>query len=148
MKNNYTRILLLIIPVLISWLLWHLGLYLLYFASYALVYVFIGFCRHCRKHESIWLFILAGLSSIPMNVEISLFASTGLSNILEFNIICVLILFIFLFAAVFSLLEIIIGVIGRVIWRDQKPFIEHGFEYNESNIYALLNQDERTSASA
>ena len=144
MKTNFRRVLLLIVPVLASWLLWGLGCYFLYIISYILMFICIGFCRYCRRHESIWLFILVGLSSIPVIIKVCLLVCGYLAT----NVFLFLLLFLLTYAITLSLLEIIIGVIGRLIWKDQCQFIEHGFEYDESNIISMLKETDRTPISA
>ena len=148
MKSKPAKFIMLLIPLLTSWLSWSFGLYFLYFVSYILAFLCIGLCRYCRRHESIWLFVLAGLSSVPMNIKISLYISMLFIDSSHASFILVLLMFLLTYAIIFSLLEIVLGIVGRMIWRDQCPFIEQGFEYDESNIYSMLKQDDNISDSA
>lgn len=144
MKYMSHKIIPLTIPVLASWILWGLGYYFLYFFSCILMFICIGLCKYCRKHESIWLFILVGLSSVPMIIKTCLL----LCEFIEANVFLSVLLFLLTYAIALSLIEIIFGIVGRLIWREQCPFIEHGFEYDGSNIISMLNHNGRTPISA
>lgn len=85
----------------------------------AAVYLFVAYSSECRGVENIWIFMLIAVGFMPINIAlemqlyeyVSLLAGGPIGKILSVII---------LYAILFSLEEIIAGLIGRVIWRKQR----------------------------
>ena len=111
-------IVLLIITTLFSWFCNTLLTTLI-----SLVGAFLGIslCSACRRHENLWLFILVGIVTIPANIDISIYSCDYFAydhgEIPVFKIL----FFPLLYAGILCLEEIMLGIIGRLIWRNQCP---------------------------
>ena len=85
----------------------------------AAVFLFVAYSSECRGAENIWIFMLIAIGFIPLNIAlemqlyeyVSLLAGGPIGKILSGII---------LYAILFSLEEIIAGLIGRIIWREQR----------------------------
>ena len=86
------------------------------------IYLYIGICRSCRRHESLWLFVLAGIATIPVNIEISVHACEYFSYLLGDAFIFRVMCFPLAYAILLSMEEIVLGMIGRMIWKNQDSF--------------------------
>lgn len=83
------------------------------------VYLFVAYSSECKGVENIWIFMMIAIGFIPINVAleiqiyeyVSLLASGPIGKVLSVIII---------YAVLFSVEEIIAGLIGRVIWRCQR----------------------------
>lgn len=86
---------------------------------FAAVFLFVAYSSECRGTENIWIFMLIAIGFIPLNIALEmqlyeyvyLLASGPIGKILSVII---------LYAILFSLEEIIAGLIGRIIWREQR----------------------------
>lgn len=86
-------------------------LFIVHFALLRLVPAFKG-------RESVWMFLLVAISSIPINVCVLIFANE--QNYLFDSIFLLGVLRIIIYYSVlFSLEEIAMGVITRLIWKKQ-----------------------------
>jgi len=72
----------------------------------------------CRGRENVWMFIMVIISSVPINVYLLVFM--GVNNML-FDSIFVLGLFrcVLYYAMLFSVEELILGLVTRVLWKKQ-----------------------------
>jgi len=86
---------------------------------FAAVFLFVAYSSECRGTENIWIFMLVAIGFIPINIAlvmqlyeyVYLLASGPIGKILSVIIF---------YAILFSLEEIIAGLIGRIIWREQR----------------------------
>lgn len=71
-----------------------------------------------RRRESAWLFILTATTTIPINIALMIVLERYV-NTLTGGIIGKISGMIVLYACIFSIEELVIGVIGRLIYRNQ-----------------------------
>ena len=76
--------------------------------------------QECRGIENFWLYVLLGVSSIPLNIEISYRISQMINYIVGYSNLYLCLVFVLLMALLFNLEEILIGIVGRAIWKKQK----------------------------
>lgn len=114
----------LIIPPMSAIFSWYMNLYLLTVLSILAIFFAIGISKSCKNHESIWLFILVGASLIPTNIWFSLCISNYIVCLCGFFTIMKFFYIPLIFSILFCVEEIIFGVIGRIIWKEQKPAFE------------------------
>ena len=111
-------ILILMITTMLSWFGNRLLMTLI---SIVGAFLGISLCSACRRHENLWLFILVGIVTIPANIDISIYSSDYFAydhgEIPVFKIL----FFPLLYSGFFCLEEIMLGIIGRLIWRNQCP---------------------------
>ncbi len=108
----------LLIPVALSVigvLLRSVPIIVIFFFSHFFV---VGLAPACKKHESIWMFLLVFFSFIPVNVLIMIIMDK-LGMLLHPMFILSLCRCIFYYAMLFSVEEIVMGVITRAIWKKQ-----------------------------
>lgn len=80
----------------------------------------VGIVPDCRKYENIWLFILTAIGTIPINISITRrMISLGLFDS-GIPVVGVVIASIEIYLLLLTIEELFIGVIGRVIWKQQK----------------------------
>ena len=137
MDHKLTKFVMVFIPAPLIWFSWCMKLYWLTVIAIISMYFFIGICEYCDKHENVWIFVNVGIASIPVNFECSLFACRMLSDIWNSSLLLNILLFILIYDICLSAEEIVLGIIGRIIWREQRPFIESGFEFD---VYKLLSE--------
>jgi len=106
------------IPIALSWVA-VLGKSVLIFALFVLAhFIIMGIVPGFRKRENVWMFILVAVTSIPINIFIllqlnqidMLFNSLFILGVLR----CVL-----YYSVLFSIEEIIMGIITRLLWKKQ-----------------------------
>lgn len=83
--------------------------------------------QECRGNENFWLYVLLGVSSIPLNIEISFRISQIIKYIVGYSNLYLCLVFVLLMALLFNLEEIFIGIVGRVIWKKQKTIMINTF---------------------
>jgi len=83
--------------------------------------------QECRGNENFWLYVLLGVSSIPLNIEISYRISQIINYIVGYSNLYLCLVFVLLMALLFNLEEILIGIVGRVIWKKQKTIMINTF---------------------
>ena len=121
MRNKTNLILL--SPVVVSGFSWLMNQYWLMIISIIGIYFCIGI-TDASKHASIWLFVLAGVATIPINIELSLKVSDFFSLMWGDSFFMKMIYIPVVFSIIFSMEQIIFGIIGRFIWRKQDPVWE------------------------
>lgn len=95
----------------LSWY-WILG-------SFLLLFLIVGTVPICRRRESMWLFVLTALGSMPINIKISTMDTVQYLLDSEIPIVGAVIATIEIYLLLFSVEEILIGIIGRFIWKRQ-----------------------------
>lgn len=78
----------------------------------------------CRQHENMWLFVLTAIGSVPINITLTRYVID--MGILEtgFPVLGVLVTSLEIYLLLLGIEEIIIGVLGRMIWKRQKTMDE------------------------
>lgn len=76
--------------------------------------------QECRGNENFWLYVLLGVSAIPLNIEISYRISQIINYIVGYSNLYLCLVFVLLMALIFNLEEIFFGIVGRAIWKKQK----------------------------
>lgn len=78
----------------------------------------------CRQHENMWLFVLTAIGSVPINITLTRYVID--MGILEtgFPVLGVLVTSLEIYLFLLGIEEIIIGVLGRMIWKRQKTMDE------------------------
>lgn len=78
----------------------------------------------CRQHENMWLFVLTAIGSVPINITLTRYIID--MGILEngFPVLGVLVTSLEIYLLLLGIEEIIIGVLGRIIWKRQKTMDE------------------------
>ena len=76
--------------------------------------------QECRGKENFWLYVLLGVSSIPLNIVISYRISQIINYIVGYSNLYLCLVFVLLMALLINLEEILIGIVGRAICRKQK----------------------------
>lgn len=78
----------------------------------------------CRQHENMWLFVLTAIGSVPINITLTRYVID--MGILEtgFPVLGVLVTSLEIYLILLGIEEIIIGVLGRMIWKRQKTMDE------------------------
>lgn len=78
----------------------------------------------CRLHENMWLFVLTAIGSVPINITLTRYIID--MGILEtgFPVLGVLVTSLEIYLLLLGIEEIIIGVLGRMIWKRQKTMDE------------------------
>lgn len=115
--NTFCQLLFAVIPLVFS--LMFIPEHNWYFLAAAFLssYILTGLLPACRKRENIWLFVFMSAAVIPADIYLSI---TGITDFMYGEPGYIQICFIVIFAAaVFSIVQIIFGVIARLIWRRQ-----------------------------
>lgn len=93
-----------------KWTFWFILLLL------PLCFLYVAFSPACKKRESIWLFVLCALALSPFNVRFLFFLGRFLTE--ELGPVGKVSFFICGFSVLFSLEELLIGIIGSAIWKE------------------------------
>lgn len=80
---------------------------------------YVASAKVCRGHENMWIFVLLGIGVVPQNIDI-VYQLRYWFEIVAFGVISKVAVMVLFFFALFSLEEIVVGLIGRKIWPDQK----------------------------
>ena len=99
--------------VLYSGPVWHIGLYIV------AIYLFVAYSNECRGTESIWIFMLVAIGFVPINVALEMSFHEYIF-LLTSGIIGRFLSLVMVYIVLFSIEEILAGLIGRIIWRRQK----------------------------
>lgn len=84
----------------------------------AVLLLIVGFLPICKGYESVWLFVLSVMSSIPINLKItelmasSIFFTFGIPMIDFITKVKMYLVFL-------SIEELLLGVVGRFVWKKQ-----------------------------
>lgn len=124
MNDGIKTKLILLSPVITTMFSWCANRFLLTLLSLAAVFFCISICPPCRKHENLWLFVLAGISTIPVNIEISIYACGYFSYLWGEALLLRIIYFPLAYAILLCIEEILLGIIGRFIWKNQNPLFD------------------------
>lgn len=121
MKNEMKNKLIVLSPVMSAVFSWCTDHFLLAVISLIAIYFCISICSLCRKHENLWLFVLTGIAIIPANIEISMIACGYFFCPWGDAFVFKLCIFPLAYSILFSIEEILLGIIGRLIWKYQYP---------------------------
>lgn len=124
MKDGIKTKLILLSPVITTMFSWCANRFLLTLLSLAAVFICISICSPCRRHENLWLFVLVGISTIPANIEISIYACGYFSYLWGEAPVLRIIYFPLAYAILLCIEEILLGIIGRFIWKNQDPLFD------------------------
>lgn len=126
MKDRIEIKLVIVILILTTLLSWFGNRLLMTLISSVGAFLGISLCSACRRHENLWLFILVGIVTIPVNIDISIYSSDYFAydhgEIPALKILLIPLLY----SGFFCLEEIMLGIIGRLIWKNQYPVVESG----------------------
>ena len=112
------------VPLVISGLSICFDKYFCVFMSILMLFLCVSMSNICVGHESLYCFVFFALLSIPVNVEITKRACSALCYVLIDTLMLRVLYIPMIYIAILSLEEIVIGVIGRIIWRHQNGFFE------------------------
>ena len=116
----YKKLLPLLIPItLIEILSMVFSIYWLGVLILPIIFLWISRCRLCRLYESIWLFIISSLAILPYDVVLmikihKLFFSEALPIYFQIPVTAIISI------SLFSAEEVVIGIVGRIVWRKQR----------------------------
>ena len=121
MKDRIEIKLVIVLLIITTLLSWFCNTLLTTLISLVGAFLGISLCSACRRHENLWLFILVGIVTIPANIDISIYSCDYFAydhgEIPAFKILFLPLLY----AGILCLEEIMLGIIGRLIWRNQCP---------------------------
>lgn len=86
---------------------------------FAAVFLFVAYSSECRGVENIWIFMLIAVGFIPVNIALEMQLYEYISLLADGPIGKILSVIIH-YAILFCLEEIVAGLIGRIIWREQR----------------------------
>ena len=112
------------VPVLISGLSICIDKYFCVFISILMLFLCVSMSKVCAGHESIYCFVFIALLSIPINVEMTIWSWSVIRYIFTDTLILKLLYIPMFYIIILSFEEIVLGVIGRMIWRHQNDFFE------------------------
>lgn len=124
MRNGMKEKMMIMSPVVVTGFSWCMNHYLLMVLSIFAIFFAISVCRSCKNHESLWLFVLAGAALIPANIRLSLYACDYFGYLWSDASIMKFIYIPLAFSMLLCIEEIILGVIGRIVWKEQEPAFE------------------------
>lgn len=91
--------------------------------SVVLLFAIVKVLPMCRGYESLWLFVLTAIGSVPINarlavetLEMGLFYS-------GIPVIGAVITVVEVYLCVLAVEEIVIGVLGRILWKKQRNLV-------------------------
>ena len=120
MKKEMKEKMMILSPIMAIAFSWCMNRFLLAVISIVAVFLCIGVCRVCRNHESLWLFVLSGIATIPANIQISLIATEYFSYLWGDALVFKVVYFPLAYSILLSIEEILLGIVGRVIWKKQE----------------------------
>lgn len=124
MRNGMKERLMIMTPVVAVGFSWCMNQYILMILSMLAIFFAISVCGSCKNHENLWLFVLAGAALIPTNIRLSLYASDYFGYLWNDASIMKFIYIPLAFSILLSIEEIILGVIGRIVWKEQATAFE------------------------
>ena len=90
----------------------------------ASVLFIVGVVPWCRQHENMWLFVLTAIGSVPINISLTHYIiDIGIFET-GFPILGMVVTSIEIYLLLLGIEEIVIGVLGRMIWKKQKTMDE------------------------
>lgn len=78
----------------------------------------------CRQYENMWLFVLTAIGSVPINISMTRYIIDWGIFETGFPIFGVVVTSIEIYLLILGIEEIVIGVLGRIIWKKQKTMDE------------------------
>lgn len=121
---NKSQIFFGVIPIILAWIFPITKEVLFLIISVASMFLIVGTVPLFKKRESLWIFLLVSIAGMPVNFMLASFIvieeyfSVGF---LIGNVFCVLLLL----SILFSVEQIIFGIIARKLWKRQiKLFAE------------------------
>ncbi len=120
MKKSLKNMLTIAVPLLPMGLMWCLNKYVLTGVTILAIYLFIGLIDTCRRYENLWLFVLVGIATVPMNLMLTMVVCDDLCVTWNRELLAKIVFFPIVYGALFSMEEIVLGIIGRVIWKEQE----------------------------
>lgn len=121
MKKEMKEKMMILSPIMAIAFSWCMNRFLLAVISLITVFLCISVCSVCRKHESLWLFVLSGIATIPANIQLSLIATEYFSYLWGDAVVFKLVYFPLAYSILLSVEEILLGIVGRVLWKRQEP---------------------------
>lgn len=73
----------------------------------------------CKKHESLWIFVMTSIATIPINTSLAIKYSRVLMLLYSDNIVGRVVLFLIIYSVLFSVEQTTLGIIGCLIWKRQ-----------------------------
>lgn len=121
MKKEMKEKMMILSPIMAIGFSWCMNRFLPAVISLVSIFLCISVCSVCRKHESLWLFVLSGIATIPANIQISFIVSEYFSYLWGDAFVFKLIYFPLAYSILLSVEEILLGIVGRMIWKKQDP---------------------------
>lgn len=86
----------------------------------AFAFLYIAVMPTCKYNENTWMFFMVAITVTPVNIRIIIYALSG-SAILFFSVVFGVILFFIML----SIEELIVGIITRLVWKNQREFDDY-----------------------
>ena len=112
------------VPVLISGLSICIDKYFCVIISILVLFLCISMSKICTGYESLYCFVFIAFLSIPVNLELTIWSWSVIRYFFADTLLLKLLYIPMFYIIILSLEEIVIGVIGRIIWRNQNDFTE------------------------
>lgn len=116
--NRYWQFIFALIPLFISIAFLpkqSVFLLILYVIS---LFIIIGVVPIFKKRENLWMFLLVAVTAIPINVNL-IYSFVNMGYLKELNWFRIILWIFLIYCILFSIEEIVFGVITRFIWRKQ-----------------------------
>jgi hypothetical protein len=113
------RLWILIIPVILSWDAVRLHSLILMVLAVLAHFGALRLTPVCKRRESLWMFLLVALSTIPLNLHLLAEYGDLVGVSRNSGIIALSLLSIIWYDVLLSVEEIIMGIITRLIWKKQ-----------------------------
>lgn len=84
----------------------------------------VGVVPWCRQHENMWLFVLTAIGSMPINISLTHYIINWGIFETGFPVLGIVVTSIEIYLLLLGVEEIVIGVLGRMIWKKQKAIDE------------------------
>lgn len=94
--------------------------YLLAVVSVLVLLLLIATEKECRGRENFWIYVLCGVSTISVNIEGAYRVACLISYLGIYGKFYLGLIFVLILALLFNLEEMILGTVGRFIWRRQQ----------------------------
>lgn len=86
--------------------------------------VMVGTVPYCRWYESMWLFVLTAIGSVPINIVLTCkVIDSGLFDG-SFTLLGNIVAWVEIYFLLLAIEEIGIGILGRIFWKKQKMMHE------------------------
>lgn len=81
-------------------------------------FLFVWLVPICKHKENLWMFILVAIASVPINILV-IYEAIFVGLLTETPIVAKFLWGVLLYCVVFSVEEIVFGLVTRIIWRKQ-----------------------------